>query len=94
MNAVQLKMARVALGITASQAAEMSGVSQETISQIEAGQRGPDQASVDRLRRALEAAGIEFITEKGGVGVICRVGPVSEAGAAIAVEDLTSENDE
>ncbi len=87
-------MALVALGITVPQAAEMSGVSQETISQIEAGRRAPDQASVDRLRRTLEAAGIEFFNEKGRVGVICRGGPVGEGGAAIAVEDLTSENDE
>jgi transcriptional regulator with XRE-family HTH domain len=94
MNAIQLKMALGALGITGPQAAKMSGVSSETVSQIETGQPIEDQASLDNLRRALESAGIEFITENGDVGVILRGGPVGDPDAAILVENLTSENDE
>ena len=37
MNAVQLKMARVALGLTVRQAAELTGASHDTITRIEAG---------------------------------------------------------
>ncbi len=85
-------MALAALGITIPQAAEMSGVSPDAIHQIEAGQQ--DQASTDKLRRALESVGVEFISENDGVGVMFRGKPLGDADAAIPVENLTSENDE
>jgi hypothetical protein len=93
MKPVQLKMALAALGITIPRAAEISGVSKEVIDQIEAG-RAVDQTKADKLRRALESAGIEFIDENGGVGVIFRGGPMGDSDAAISIDDLNSENDD
>jgi predicted transcriptional regulator len=46
--------------------AEKSGVGIVTIHQLEAGTSQPRRATVDVVRRALEAAGIEFIDENGG----------------------------
>ena len=65
MNAVQLKMARVALGLTVRQAAEITGSSHDTITRLEAGQSLKEN-TVAKVRAALEAAGVEFISENGG----------------------------
>lgn len=65
MDAVQLKMARVALGLTTRQAAEACGVSHGTITRIEAGEALKD-STVQKVRTALEAAGVQFIEPNGG----------------------------
>lgn len=65
MDAVQLKMARAALGLTTRQAAEMGGVSHGTITRIEAGETLKD-STVQKVRAALEAAGVQFIERNGG----------------------------
>lgn len=65
MDAVQLRMARAALGLTTRQAAEVSDVSHGTITRIEAGETLKD-STVQKVRSALEAAGVEFIAENGG----------------------------
>jgi transcriptional regulator with XRE-family HTH domain len=67
MNALQLKMARTALGLTVRQAAELTGVSHETIVRFE-GARGSSvkQSTIDKIQAALEKAGVEFIAENGG----------------------------
>ncbi len=65
MNAVQLKMARVALGLTVRQAAELSGTSHDTITRIESGQT-LKPSTIAKIRGALESAGVEFIAENGG----------------------------
>src|ERR1039458_4935680 len=60
MNALQLKMARVALGLNVRRTAALSRASHHTITRIEAG--GDLKAStLEKVRRALEAAGVEFI---------------------------------
>lgn len=69
MDALQLKMARVALGFTVRQAAEASGVSHGTITRIEAGET-LKESTIQKVRAALEAAGVIFIAENGaGPGV-------------------------
>ncbi len=74
MQAVQLKMARVALGLTVKGIAELSGVSHDTISRIEAGDV-VKTATLEKLQRALESAGIIFVAENGeGPGVRLRKG--------------------
>lgn len=65
MDAIQLKMARVALGLTTRQAADASGVSHGTITRIEAGE-ALKPSTIEKVRAALEAAGVEFIAENGG----------------------------
>ena len=66
MNALQLKMARTALGLTVRQAAELVGCSHETIVGIESERGSIKQSTIDKIRSALESAGVEFIAENGG----------------------------
>jgi transcriptional regulator with XRE-family HTH domain len=71
----QLRAARGLLGWSQSELAARAGLSLPTVKRLEAdfGPRVSDEAR-DRLRSALEAAGIEFIQENGGgFGVRFRV---------------------
>jgi transcriptional regulator with XRE-family HTH domain len=65
MNAIQLKMARAAVGWGVRDLAKKAGVTANTVTRIENG-ADAKQSTMDRLQRALEAAGIEFIQENGG----------------------------
>lgn len=59
MNAVQLRMARAALGWGVRELGSNAGVTANTVTRIENG-ADAKQSTIDRLRRALEAAGVEF----------------------------------
>jgi len=62
-------MARAALQIGVRELAEMARVSPTTISKLERGEALYPR-TVDAIRAALEAAGVEFIPQNGGgVGV-------------------------
>jgi transcriptional regulator with XRE-family HTH domain len=63
--AVQCKMARVALGIGVRELAEKAKVSPDTIARLERGELLRER-TVDAIRSAIEAAGVEFIPENGG----------------------------
>lgn len=65
MNAVQCRMARAALGLGVRELAKMADVSPNTVARLE---RGEDmrESTVDTIRAALEAAGVDFIAENGG----------------------------
>jgi transcriptional regulator with XRE-family HTH domain len=65
MKAVQLKMARAAVGWGVRELAKKAGVTANTVTRIENG-ADAKQSTMDRLQSALEAAGIEFIEENGG----------------------------
>jgi len=65
MNAIQLKMARAAVGWGVRDLAKKAGVTANTVTRIENG-ADAKQSTMDRLQHALEAAGIEFIQENGG----------------------------
>jgi DNA-binding LacI/PurR family transcriptional regulator len=55
------------------QAAEIASVSHETITRIEAGRDDVKSKTVEKVRAALESAGVEFIAENGsGAGVRLR----------------------
>jgi transcriptional regulator with XRE-family HTH domain len=56
------------VGITQAELAEKSGVSLPTIKRLElgSGQLGARLDTLQKLQRALEAAGVEFIAENGG----------------------------
>lgn len=69
MTAVQCRMARAALDWGVLDLASVASVSTQTIVRLERGEE-LKQATLDRIRQALEAAGIQFISENGGgVGV-------------------------
>ena len=58
-------MARAALGWTTQDLAREASVGANTINRFEAGQDAR-VSSVDKMRTALEAAGVEFIPQNGG----------------------------
>jgi transcriptional regulator with XRE-family HTH domain len=59
MRPVQLRMARAAVGWGVRELAAQAGVTANTITRIENG-ADAKQSTIEALRRALEAAGIEF----------------------------------
>jgi transcriptional regulator with XRE-family HTH domain len=59
MKAVQLRMARAAIGWGVRELAEKAGVTANTVTRIENG-ADAKQSTIDALQRALEAAGVEF----------------------------------
>ena len=65
MNAIQCKMARVALGWGVRELAHIAGVSTQTVARFERGEQLRDR-TVQSLRIAFEEAGIEFLPENGG----------------------------
>ncbi|WP_390889915.1 helix-turn-helix domain-containing protein [Roseomonas gilardii] len=75
MLAVQCKMARAALGLGVREVAEAAKVSPDTVVRLERGEALKER-TVDAIRTALEAAGVEFIPENGGgAGVRLRKRP-------------------
>lgn len=72
MQAVQCKMARVALGLGIRDLSELAQVAPATISRLEAGEELKPR-TIDAIRRALESAGVIFVEENGeGPGVRLR----------------------
>jgi len=65
MKAVQMRMARAALGWGVRELAHKAGVTANTVTRIENG-ADAKQSTIELLRRALEAGGVEFIEENGG----------------------------
>jgi predicted transcriptional regulator len=68
LTSEQIRGARAMLRIEQRDLAEQSGASLETIKRIERipGAVSAYTSTVDAIRRALEAAGVEFIQENGG----------------------------
>ena len=62
----QCKAARGLIGWNQQELAKKAGVGIVTVHQLEAGLSRPRRATLDVIRRALEAAGVEFIDENGG----------------------------
>lgn len=54
------------LGLTQSQLADAAGISATALNNIERGAADPKASTLNAIRRALEAAGIQFIAENGG----------------------------
>jgi transcriptional regulator with XRE-family HTH domain len=59
MKAIQLRMARAAVGWGVRDLAGKAGVTANTVTRIENG-ADAKQSTIDKLQRALETAGIEF----------------------------------
>jgi DNA-binding XRE family transcriptional regulator len=59
-------MARATLNWTVRDLAEATGLHRNTITNIEVGRYGGDRETISKIRRVLEAAGVEFIDENGG----------------------------
>lgn len=79
----QIKAARLFLGWEQADLAEKSGVSLPTIQRIENPKFGPGRSRleiVERLLKALENAGIEFIPSDGSKGPGVRLGSADHDG--------------
>lgn len=68
MTGEQLRAARAMLSLKQAELAARAGVSEPTVKRLEAvdGPLSANTATVDKLVRALEAAGVEFIAPNGG----------------------------
>lgn len=62
----QLRAGRALIGWSQDQLAAKAKVAKATIANFEAGKRQPYDRTLDDLREALEAAGVEFIEQDGG----------------------------
>ena len=59
-------MARAALEWTVRDLAEATRLHRNTISNLEVGRYAGDPETLSKIKRVLEAAGVEFIDENGG----------------------------
>jgi DNA-binding XRE family transcriptional regulator len=95
VEAAQFRAARALLGWPQAKLAETAGVPVSTINALETG--APDSAAseaADKLRIALETAGVVFLPkEKGGGGLGVRLHEAHE-GDYIGWNDLNASNDE
>jgi transcriptional regulator with XRE-family HTH domain len=66
LTSAQCRAARGLIDWSQMDLAEHAGVGIVTIRQLEAGNHAPRRATLDVVRRALEAVGVEFIDENGG----------------------------
>jgi hypothetical protein len=73
MNALQARLARVALGLRFTDAAKLCDVAVETIRRIEINDPSVKEATIGKVRAVFEKAGVEFLAEdNGGPGVRVR----------------------
>jgi transcriptional regulator with XRE-family HTH domain len=66
ITAAQCRAARGLLDWSQLDLAKQAGVGIVTVRQLEASTHEPRRATLDVVRRALEAGGVEFIDENGG----------------------------
>jgi transcriptional regulator with XRE-family HTH domain len=66
VTSAQCRAARGLLDWTQQELADRAGVGIVTVRQVEAGLSEPRRATLEVIRRALEAGGVEFIDENGG----------------------------
>ena len=66
LTSAQCRAARGLVDWSQRELAQRAGVGIVTIRQLEAAIHEPRRATLDVVRRALEAAGVEFIDENGG----------------------------
>jgi transcriptional regulator with XRE-family HTH domain len=69
MTPAQCRAARALIGWSQEELAAASKVEKATIANFELGKRAPYACTLDGLRAALEAAGVEFINVGGQPGV-------------------------
>lgn len=75
MTPSQCRAARALLDWSQQELADTAGVGVVTVRQLESGSSQPRRATMDVLRRALESAGVQFVSqgdEAGGDGVVLR----------------------
>ena len=71
ITSAQCRAARGLLDWTQQELADRAGVGIVTVRQVEAGLTEPRRATLEVIKRALEAAGVEFIHENGSGPGVC-----------------------
>jgi len=66
ITSAQCRAARGLLDWTQQELADRAGIGIVTVRQVEAGLSRPRKATLEVIKRAMEAAGIEFIDGNGG----------------------------
>ena len=66
MTPKQCKAARALLGMSQNELLSLASITGKTLSDYESGKTRPYSRTLDAIREALEAAGVEFIAENGG----------------------------
>jgi len=92
----QVRAARALIGLSQAKLAEKAGVPVSTINEFETGahDHAANEAGIDKIRAALEAAGVVFLPREDGVGGIgVRLHEALE-GEYIGWNDLNASNDE
>lgn len=69
MTAAQLRAARALINITQEELAARAGVAAKTIVSFEAEGRVPREATLVKLRAALESDGVVFVESDAGLGI-------------------------
>jgi transcriptional regulator with XRE-family HTH domain len=94
IEAAQVRAARGLIGWSESKLAEAAGVPPAMVARFESGapDHAVDEAVIDKMRAALEAAGVAFVAKNGG-GAGVRLSKGGEA-EYIGWNDLNASNDE
>jgi transcriptional regulator with XRE-family HTH domain len=71
LEPIQVKLARVALGLGVRELAEAAAIAPSTITRFESGKGGMQARTLDKIQRVLERGGVVFVDadDNGGVGV-------------------------
>ena len=94
-EAAQIRAARALIGCSEAKLAEKAGVPVSTIEEFErsAPNRIANEATAEKIRAALEAAGVVFLPKDDGGGIGVRLREALE-GEYIGWNDLNASNDE
>jgi transcriptional regulator with XRE-family HTH domain len=90
IEAAQVRAARALIGWSRAQLADKAGV---PVSHVESFETRASEEPPDRMRAALEAAGVVFIPKDGHGGIGVRLREAHE-GEYIGWDDLNASNDE
>ena len=94
VEAAQVRAARALIGWSQAKLAETAGVPVSIVEQFETGAPHPfPNAALDKMRAALEAAGVVFLPKDDGGGIGVRLREPLE-GEYIGWDDLNASNDE
>lgn len=92
MTPAQLRMARAAVRLGVRQVADLAGVAPYTVTRFENEQGGLRQDTADKLRQALQAAGVRFFEDERGTPCVGFRAP-ARPDEGLRPDQLTTEND-
>jgi transcriptional regulator with XRE-family HTH domain len=73
LEPIQVKLARVALGLGVRELAEAAAIAPSTITRFESGKGGMQARTLDKIQRVLERGGVVFVSADSTAGVGIRL---------------------